>query len=97
MNIKDPYNLCVTDHAITRYRERANYKGTDMDAANLIRQAVSKAREWRLKEEFRVKQLLTHDCQPAQYFKRKNLMYIVAGGDIITVHDGAADRWEPVV
>lgn len=97
MNIDKPYNLTITDHALMRYRQRADYKGVDLDAAHLIRTSISKAKEWRLKPEHRVRQLLTHDCQPARYFKRKSLMYVIAGREVITVHNGVAERFEPMV
>jgi len=89
--------LKVLPHAIAQYRARfcPGSKRTDEQIANKLRKIVAKGKEFELKPERRLTQLLNHDCQLARYYKAGPVFVVVADGLIKTVHNAAANRWVP--
>lgn len=65
-----------------------------MSIANDLRSIVSDAREYILREEFRVRELLNHNFKKARYFKSGSSMVVLEDDCIVTSHLAeAAHRW----
>lgn len=83
----------ITAHAVTRYRERTGTKKGEVATLSRIRQRLEMADEWRLKEKFRLIELLAHGRE-SKIWKQGDMVFIVEDGVVITCHHGTADRWE---
>ena len=91
-----PHNLQVSDHALSRFRERTGSKESDIQIANKLRDAVAKGEEMELLEQFRVKALLDHGFKDARYFKLGAGLVVVEGNIIVTMHNAEANRWRKI-
>lgn len=96
MKPAEPWNLKVTRHAVERYRERHLTSHNDMWVANKLREMISDGKEYKLRPEHRVRQLLAHDCKEAVYVKYGKFIIVIEDSAVITLHFGTADKWEPV-
>lgn len=93
-------SVSVTDHAVEKWRAYSGSEGGSIRIKNKIVRMYKRSKEVYLKKQYRVKQLLNHKCRPARYFKiildPKNSYIFVTDENrttIITIHDGAADKW----
>lgn len=84
----------VREHALRRFKERANLTGPDAFLTDLLLRMANEGREVRLKERFRLVALINNDFRDARYIKSGPYILVIEGGEIVTIHDGAADRWE---
>lgn len=85
----------ITAHAIIRYRERTGTKKGEVATLNKIRERMEKAEEWRLKQKFRLIELLAHGT-PSRFFKDDDMLFVVENGLVITCHHATGNRWEPM-
>lgn len=85
----------ITAHALQRYRERTGTTKGEVSVLNRIRERMEKAEEIRLKEKFRLIELLAHG-RIARFFRQADMVFVVEDGMLITTHNGTADRWEPM-
>lgn len=94
--IKD---IKVTNHAVTRYRERTDSKTlTDQQVRDTIKQLVSKgALVEHKRQEDAVMAIIQHKCEKAYYYRRAGLVFVVSQDNtVLTVHRGEAKKWRPV-
>ena len=90
----EPWNLSVSFHAITRFKERIDPLKSEMWIANRLRLMVLEGHEYELKPEHRAKELLDHGFKSARVFRHGTGIFVfVSEGHITTVHTGSADRW----
>lgn len=85
----------ISAHALSRYRERTGLKKSDASVINRIRERIERADEWKLKERFRLIELLAHGGQ-SRFFKDRDMLFVIENETVITCHHGQADRWEPI-
>ncbi len=83
----------ITAHAIERFRERTGTKKGEISTLNRMRERLERAERWRLKEKFRLIELLAHG-NDSDVWRDRELVFIIESGVVITVHLGTADRWE---
>lgn len=97
MNMElNPKTIKISPHSIVRYRQRSRNSGSDQTVENTIRRSLCFSREVKLKPQFRIDVLLNHRCEETQYFKYEKFIFVVADGELKTVHNGTADRWEGI-
>lgn len=84
----------ITQHAIDRYRERTGTNKGALAIVKRIKERLTEAQEWRLKEKWRVVEMIAHGAH-SKYFRHGDTFFVVEGGVIVTCHKGEADRWEP--
>ena len=88
-------NIVVSQHAIDRYRDRTGSNKSSKIIVERIKDQLSKAEEYVLKQKFKVIALLSHNFEESQYFKTRNgMIFVVLDNTVKTVHEGTADRWE---
>ena len=86
-------DIFVNPHAIVRYKERTGSKKEDHSVRSKILKMFVNAYEVSLKPKYRATALLNHDFVEARYFRYFEWIIVVRGNEIITVHEGTADRW----
>lgn len=96
-DIREPWNLVVSDEALLRMKER--FPDVVSGHSNLwiaarLRELAHQGNEWVLKPEWRVKQLLAHHCKDAIYVKAGKVLIVIEDHVIVTCHAGTADRWQ---
>lgn len=93
--IADPWNLIVTHHAMERYAERTG--GDKMKrgkVAHILRNIVTYGKEMILKSAVtEIKQMLSHGCKKARYFKDHAFLVVVEDRAIVTVHLMESGKW----
>jgi len=95
----DPKEIKVTNHAVTRYRERKEIDNlNDEQIREQIAERLSNAVLVEHKDPADlVRALLRHNYQKANYYRRGGLVFVVsADGTVLTVHKGEAKQWRPV-
>lgn len=87
--VKPVTEITVSAHAVMRYRERVGSTKSDQNCINRILAIVTHGEEWIIADPVkRVRQLLSHDCCSARYFKRGGLFAVVEDGVVVTIHRG---------
>ena len=86
-------DISVNHHAVVRYKERTGSKKEDNSVRSKILKMFVNAYEVSLKPKYRATALLNHDFVEARYFRYFEWIIVVRGNEIITVHEGTADRW----
>lgn len=93
--IADPWNLIVTHHALERYASRTG--GDRMKkgkVAHILRNIVTYGKEMVLKSPVaEVKQMLSHGCKKARYFRDHAHLAVVEDRAIVTVHLMEDSKW----
>lgn len=85
----------ATQHAVDRFRERTQSKKSDATLLQRMRERIERADEFQLKPRYRIAEALAHNAH-ARYFRSNDLMFVIEGGGVVTVHHGKADRWIPL-
>ena len=85
----------IAQHAIDRYRERTGSKKCDATVCERLAARIASAEEMQLKPKYRVIELIAHGT-PAQYWRSSDILFVVEGGVIVTIHRGEAGRWIPL-
>lgn len=82
-------------HAMDRYRERFNKKTQHTNTVLChLAWMLSDAVEMELKKRFLVLEMIDHG-EHARYWRHGNLMFVVRGDIVVTVHNAAAEhRWK---
>lgn len=86
--------LFVNPHAILRYRQRTGSTRSAETIKNKLLKMLENPKEVFLKQKFRVLALLNHNLVEARYYKHGEFILVVRGNELITIHEGTADRWE---
>ena len=89
----NPRTIKISHHSIIRYRERSGNKGPDNVIERQLRKALCFSKEVQLKPYFKINVLLDHRGEDTQYFKYERFIFVIANGELKTVHCGTADRW----
>ena len=77
----------ITKHAIDRYRQRRGKENCSDEVIEVaIRQVLYRAREVKLKPEYRTTALLCHKFEEAQYLLAGKFIFVKVNDSIITVH-----------
>lgn len=83
----------LSAHALERYRERTEDKRSDKTVLAFLGWKLGEGVELELKKRFRVIEMIDHG-EHARYFRNGNLVFVVASGIVVTIHEGTADRWK---
>ena len=86
-------DIFVNPHAVVRYKERTGSKKEDDSIRSKILKMFVNSYEVFLKPKYRATALLNHDFVEARYFRYFEWIIVVRGSEIITIHEGTADRW----
>ena len=97
----------ISDHAQARYMQLSGVhrtrnvftKSDNPKTPDRILKAIwtdiANSEQVRLKKKFRTKQLLNHKLRPATYLRNKRgWIFVIDDNHVVTVHNGAAKRWE---
>lgn len=87
------YRFEISKHALERFRTRLRKDITLEEARSRMRTMLDSAKEVELKEQWRVIQLLNHDCKEARYFKFNQWIMVVSGSSVVTCYRDEAGRW----
>ena len=85
--------MVVSEHAIARWKLRTGSTRSDAVVERRILTALANAREVWVKRKYRALQLLNHGLREARYYRTGDLILVVEGEVIKTVHSGDAGRW----
>ena len=90
----------VSIHVFDRLQERFQVYGTFGDKLCWLENRFKQAVEIQIPEQFKVLKLLDHGFKDARYFsfakvtKIKNVIFVVQGNAIKTIHSGAAPEFK---
>jgi hypothetical protein len=89
--------LVFTNHAIQRYIEYTGCKRKN--AIKGIKKYLNNVTEMKLKEEYRLRQLLEYGVEnEAVYirgrYKDKMFLFVIVGNRVKTIHKNESQRWE---
>jgi hypothetical protein len=85
-------SFSITRHAAIRWKQRTGVK----DPAELRRlwgEAWEKAVEVQIKDQYRLRQLLSHSLKDCLYFYSNPWIFVVRDGAVLTVHDNTHQKF----
>ena len=85
--------IFVNPHAVFRYRQRTGSSKSEIEIVNKLLLALKLSYEVELKPKYRATALLNHDFIEAKYFRYKEWILVLRGKELITIHEGTANRW----
>jgi uncharacterized protein YegJ (DUF2314 family) len=90
--VNRPGAIAMSAHAITQYQKRSGTK-TFTKATKNLRKILDIAENVDIKTRYRLRQLLNHNLEEADYYKSGNWVLVVVNNELRTVHNGEAGRW----
>lgn len=86
----------ISQHAVIRFRQRTGSNLPDAQVRLRILTILANSEEVRMKRWFRLKAMMDHGLARTRYFRKGRLVIVVADQVVVTIHNGAANRWKPM-